>query len=97
MGNIFFEVNVLLGKGSEFEGKFIFEGIVWIDGKFVGEIFFDDIFIIGEGVCVKVEINVGYVIVYGDVVGNIKVIESIELYELGCLKGNIMVFLFVVD
>ena len=32
------ELNALLGKGSQFEGKLIFEGTVRIDGKFSGEI-----------------------------------------------------------
>ena len=53
------EVTTLLGRGSEFEGKLSFEGTVRIDGKLTGEIFSDDVLIIGEGADVKAEINVG--------------------------------------
>ena len=53
------EVTTLLGRGSEFEGKLSFEGTVRIDGKLSGEIFTDDVLIIGEGAEVSAEINVG--------------------------------------
>src|ERR671938_190789 len=43
------DVTTLLGRGSEFEGKLSFEGTVRIDGKLTGEIFTDDVLIIGEG------------------------------------------------
>ena len=66
------DVNALLGRGSEFEGKLTFEGIVRIDGKFTGEIFSDGTLIVGEGARVKAEIAVDTVIVQGEVVGNIR-------------------------
>jgi len=47
------ELNALLGKGSSFEGKLLFEGSVRIDGKFTGEIVSTDTLIIGEGADVK--------------------------------------------
>ncbi|HET9751830.1 MAG TPA: polymer-forming cytoskeletal protein, partial [Myxococcales bacterium] len=43
------DLNALLGKGSQFEGKLLFEGTVRIDGKFSGEIVSTDTLIIGEG------------------------------------------------
>ncbi len=43
------ELNALLGKGSQFEGKLLFEGTVRIDGKFTGEIISTDTLIVGEG------------------------------------------------
>ena len=42
------EINTLLGRGSSFEGKLTFEGTVRIDGKFKGEVFSDDVLVIGE-------------------------------------------------
>ena len=53
------EINALLGKGSEFEGKLLFEGTVRIDGKFKGEIKSSDTLIVGEGAKVEAEISVG--------------------------------------
>src|SRR3954449_12790804 len=51
------DVTTLLGRGSEFEGKLSFEATVRIDGKLTGEIFSDDVLIVGEGAEVKAEIN----------------------------------------
>lgn len=91
------EVNALLGQGSEFEGKLTFEGTVRIDGKFNGEIFSDDTLIIGDGARVKAEIEVATVIVYGDVLGNIKAKTCVELHAPCKLKGNITSPQLVVD
>ena len=89
MANTSAEVNALLGRGSEFEGKLTFEGTVRIDGKFSGEVFSDDTLIIGEGARVKAEIDVATVVIQGDVIGNIKAKSSIELRAPARLKGNI--------
>ncbi len=91
------EVNALLGRGSEFEGKLTFEGTVRIDGKFSGEIFSEDTLIIGEGARVKAEIAVATVIIYGDVVGNIRSKNSVELHAPARLKGNILAPALVVE
>jgi cytoskeletal protein CcmA (bactofilin family) len=73
------EVNAVLGKGTEFEGKLTFEGEVRIAGKFTGEIFSKDRLQIDDGAKVHAEISAGSVIVYGEVVGNIKASQSVEL------------------
>lgn len=83
------EVNALLGRGSEFEGKLTFEGTVRIDGKFTGEIFSSGTLVIGEGARVKAEIAVDTVIVQGEVIGNIKANAGVELHAPGRLRGNI--------
>jgi len=83
------EINTLLGRGSEFEGKLVFEGTVHINGKLKGHIFSDDVLIIGEGAEVHAEIEVGTVLVYGSVVGNIKAAKAIELHAPGRIRGNI--------
>ena len=83
------EVTTLLGRGSEFEGKLSFEGTVRIDGKLAGEIFTDDMLIIGEGAEVSAEINVGAVIIEGTVHGNIQAKRSVEIRTPGRVRGNI--------
>jgi cytoskeletal protein CcmA (bactofilin family) len=83
------EVTTLLGRGSEFEGKLSFEGTVRIDGKLAGEIFTDDVLIIGEGAEVSAEINVGAVIIEGTVHGNIQAKRSVEIRTPGRVRGNI--------
>jgi len=84
------DVTTLLGRGSEFEGKLSFEGTVRIDGKLTGEIFSDDVLIIGEGADVKAEINVGAIVIEGSVQGNINAKRSVEIHTPGRVRGNIV-------
>ena len=77
------EVTTLLGRGSEFEGKLSFEGTVRIDGKLSGEIFTDDVLIIGEGAEVNAEIDVGAIVIEGTVHGNIHAKRSVEIHTPG--------------
>lgn len=83
------EVTTLLGRGSEFEGKLSFEGTVRIDGKLAGEIFSDDVLIVGEGAEVSAEINVGAIVIEGTVHGNIQAKRSVEIRTPGRVRGNI--------
>lgn len=83
------EVHTLLGKGSEFEGKLSFEGQVRIDGKFSGQIFTKDVLVVGDGARVNAEVNAGTVIVHGQMEGNIRATQLVELHQPGRIKGNI--------
>ena len=84
------EINTLLGKGSEFEGKLTFEGTVRIDGKLAGEIFTDDVLVVGEGAEVNAEIEVGTIIIEGHVNGNLRAKRSVEIHAPGRVRGNIV-------
>jgi cytoskeletal protein CcmA (bactofilin family) len=84
------EINALLGKGSEFEGKLTFEGTVRIDGVFSGQIFTEDVLIVGEGAVVKAEVEAGTIIINGSVTGNVRAKSSIEIHAPGRLKGNVV-------
>ena len=83
------EINTLLGRGSEFEGKLTFEGTVRIDGTLRGEVFSDDVLIVGEGARVEAEIDVGEIIIQGTVMGNIRAKRSIEILTPGRVKGDL--------
>ena len=72
------DLNAFLGKGCEYDGKLTFEGSVRIDGKFAGEIFSNDILLVGEGAVVKAEIDVGTIIVSGVVEGNITAKKMVD-------------------
>jgi len=82
-------INALLGKGSEFEGKLTFEGTVRIDGRFSGEIFSEETLVIGEGAKIKAEINVGSLVLFGEIVGNVRVLQHAELHAPARLIGNL--------
>jgi len=83
------DLNALLGRGSEFEGKLTFEGTVRIDGKFSGEIVTNDVLVIGEGAKVQAEISAGSVVINGEVQGNIRAKTSIELRQPARVLGNL--------
>jgi cytoskeletal protein CcmA (bactofilin family) len=91
------ELNALLGRGSEFEGKLAFEGKVRIDGSFTGEISTNDTLHIGEGAKVSAEISCGTVIVEGDVTGNIKAASAVELHRPAKVRGDITTPSLVVE
>jgi len=83
------DLNALLGRGSEFEGKLTFEGTVRIDGKFTGTIVTNDVLVIGEGAKVNAEISCGTVIVHGEINGNVKAKTAVELHHPARMRGNI--------
>ena len=83
------EITTLLGRGASFEGKLTFEGTVRIDGRFKGEVFSEDVLVIGDGAHVEATIDVGEVIIQGTVVGNISAKRSIEIHAPGKVKGDL--------
>ena len=91
------ELNALLGKGSQFEGKLLFEGTVRIDGKFSGEIISTDTLIIGEGAEVKANVQVGTLTCLGDYQGDAKATKAIELKSPAKVRGNLTTASIVVE
>jgi len=83
------DLNALLGRGSEFEGKLTFEGTVRIDGKFTGTIVTNDVLVIGEGAKVSAEITCGSIVVHGEINGNVKARTLVELHTPARVRGNV--------
>ena len=83
------DLNALLGRGSEFEGKLTFEGTVRIDGKFTGTIVTNDVLVVGEGAKIQAEVTCGTIIVHGEINGDIKAKSAVELHHPARMKGNI--------
>ncbi len=83
------EITTLLGRDAAFEGKLTFDGTVRIDGRFKGEVFSEDTLVIGEGATVEAEIEVGEIIIQGNVFGNVKATRSIEIHAPGRVKGDL--------
>ena len=84
------ELNALLGKGSEFEGKLVFEGTVRLDGKFKGEILSEGTLMLGDNAQFEGEIRVKRAVVSGQVNGNIHAESRLELHAPAKVKGNIV-------
>lgn len=83
------EVTGVLDKGSEFDGTLSFEGAFRIGGVFRGKIFTDDVLIIGEGASVDAEIEVGTLILSGELKGSVKAKERVEIHYPAVFRGNI--------
>lgn len=83
------EITTLLGRGSQFDGKLTFDGTVRIDGRFKGEVFSEDVLVIGESAHVEAEIDVGEIIIQGTVVGNVTAKRSIEIHAPARVKGDL--------
>ncbi len=79
----------ILGKGSEFEGKLKFEGTVRVDGKFKGEVQSKGTLIIGEEAMLEGDVDVDSAVVGGKVEGNITVKTRLELHVPAIVTGNI--------
>jgi cytoskeletal protein CcmA (bactofilin family) len=84
------EINALLGRGTEYEGKLTFEGRVRIDGRFRGEIFSGDVLILGDGADVEADIEVGTLIVRGGVLrGQVKASQLVEIHVPGVVHADL--------
>jgi len=87
----------MLGKGTEFDGKLIFEGTVRIDGKFKGEVFTKGVLVIGESATVQAEVEADTIIINGEVHGNLVASNRIEIRSPGKLYGNIKTATLMVE
>jgi cytoskeletal protein CcmA (bactofilin family) len=81
--------DLLLGAGAEFEGKLTFKGTVRIDAVFKGSIITDDVLVVGENARIDAEITCGTVIVHGEVRGNIRAKNAVELHHPAKLRGDV--------
>jgi len=76
-------------KNTEIEGTLKFSGSFQIDGRFNGKIDSNSILIIGENGKVESDIKIGVIIVNGEVKGNIRAKERVEINSKGRVVGTI--------
>ncbi|MBI4373833.1 MAG: polymer-forming cytoskeletal protein [Deltaproteobacteria bacterium] len=91
------QISGLLEKGCEFEGKLTFEGTVRINGKFTGEIFSEGTLVVGEGALVDGKIDVGSIMIHGEVSGSIQAVDRIEMHAPAVVKCDIRAQTLVID
>jgi cytoskeletal protein CcmA (bactofilin family) len=89
IGTDFGEIRAFLGEGTQFKGVLSFAGAVRIDGHLEGEIVGDEVLIIGEPGQIKAEIEVGTLVVSGQVQGNITAKQRVELLRPSRVTGTI--------
>lgn len=90
-------ISGLLEKGCEFEGKLTFEGTVRINGKFNGEIFSEGTLVVGEGALIDGKVDVGSIIIHGEVRGTITAHDRIEMHTPAVVQGDITAQTLVID
>lgn len=84
-------LNAILDRGTQYEGKLTFEGTVLINGHFSGEIFTKDHLIVGEHGQVSADIQAGSIQISGEVNGSIRASTKVEILSTGRFRGEMNV------
>jgi cytoskeletal protein CcmA (bactofilin family) len=82
-------LTAFIDEGSEIEGRYTFRGTVMLNGKFKGEISSDDTLIIGERAVLQADVRAGRLVVSGEVTGNLRAMERIELKRTARVYGDV--------
>jgi cytoskeletal protein CcmA (bactofilin family) len=90
-------VSFYLGRGVRQQGELNFTGQAHLEGEFLGRIQGRGTVIIGPGAVVEAEIEADQVIISGQVTGNVKAGERIELKKPGRLTGDLSAPLVVME
>ena len=90
-------VHSALGPGTVIEGKLRFDSPVRIDGSLIGEVTSTSVLIVGEQAVVKAIVNVGSLVVHGQVTGQVEAQEKVEIKDGGSLEANIKTKHLVID
>ncbi len=91
------KITGFLDKGTEIKGELNFKGSFRIDGLFKGTIDSDSTLIIGENGKVEAEVKVGWVIINGEIKGNIQAKDRVEINSTGRVIGTIMTPILVIE
>ena len=79
------------------EGRYSFRGTVMLNGKFKGEISSGDTLIIGERAVLEADVRAGRVTVSGEVTGNLRATERIELKRTARVFGDVEAPVVIVE
>ncbi|MGD8534586.1 MAG: polymer-forming cytoskeletal protein [Candidatus Aminicenantes bacterium] len=76
-------------KDTHIEGDLNFKGSFRIDGSFKGNINSESTLIVGENGKLEAEIKIGYIVVNGEIKGNIQAKEKVEITSTGRVIGSV--------
>lgn len=82
-------VTALLDKGSFFEGRLVFEGVVRINGKIKGEIITEGMLIVDNEAFVEASIQANKVIISGHVIGKVIAKRSVTMHAPAKFRGTL--------
>lgn len=91
-------IQTFLGPETILEGRLAFEGTVRLDGHFTGSIESKEgVIAIGERAVVRAEMLVNTVVVWGEVSGNIRATNRIELHQPARVFGDLSAPVVIID
>ena len=91
------KVVTFLGKDTEFDGKLAFHGTIRVDGHFKGEITSGENLIVGEEGIIEADLHVSYIVVRGEIHGDITADQRVDIRAPGKVFGNIKAPSVVID
>ena len=91
------KVVTFLGKNTEFDGKLAFHGTIRIDGHFKGEITSGENLIVGEEGIIEADLHVSYMVIRGEIHGDITADQRVDIRAPGRVFGNIKAPSVVID
>ncbi len=91
------KVNGFIDRDTKISGDIKFNDSFRIDGSFKGKIVSGNTLIIGEGGNVEADVDVANISVNGIVKGTLKASESIQIYSLGRVTGEIITPKLIVE
>ncbi len=83
------QINGLIDRGCNVEGKLAFDGTVQINGDFTGEILSDGTLIVGPEAKIAAKIQIATILVEGNVEGTIEAKQKVELRRGATFVGDI--------
>lgn len=92
------EIQTFLGLETTLEGKLVFEGTVRLDGHFKGGIESKEgLMVVGEKAVIGADILVHTAVVFGEVSGNIRATNRIELHRPARVFGDLCAPVVIID
>ncbi len=86
-----------LGRNTEWKGKLTFNGSIRIDGHFIGDISSKGTLLISEEGFIEGNIHVSYIVISGEVHGEIIADQRVDIHAPGKVFGNIQAPTVVMD
>ncbi len=83
-----FDMNTILGEGSQYDGTLVVRGSLRVDGEFKGAITADSI-VIGKNARVTANISSQQVVIGGHLEGNISSAKNIKLQNTSKVIGDV--------
>lgn len=86
-----------LGIGTKAEGTLAFDGTLRIDGYYKGEIVSSGNLIVGEEALIEADIRVSYIVIQGEIHGNILADQRVDIRSPAKVFGNIEAPTVIID